>query len=35
MNKQFKKTFHWGEMRSEEEAAKALEVTMDYLSNIK
>lgn len=35
MNKQFKKVFHWGEMRSEEEATKALEVTMDYLSSIK
>ena len=35
MNEQFKKVFHWGEVRSEEEATKALEVTMDYLSSIK
>lgn len=29
------KSFHWGEMKNEAEAMKALKVTMDFLSNIK
>ena len=35
MNEQFNKSFHWGEMKNEAEAMKALKVTMDFLSNIK
>ena len=35
MNKQLNKSFHWGEMKNEAEAMKALKVTMDFLSNIK
>lgn len=35
MGKKFKRTFHWGEIKNEEEADRALTMTLEYLKEIK